>query len=401
MPTGDYLMHLSEIAGSGFGSLEDVERRGLSPLARDARLQYRNIVLDEARPKKGALRIAPGSIRGTAVDLGLSRMMVGDIEASALWLQDFTANAETKVADIRMLRKRINQLSDMQLPLGTIERSQLSNIEASLIATELSLPGGAVEASEILRVVSQGATDENVLSGMSKWAHAGIHVPAVNFLHFGRQFSAIVKLLLTDGTAVGTGFLVKTRDVIETADDSISILTCHHVIPGDNGAIDPAQIIAVSDLAPARTIRPNAITKSAHGFLDFCVLSTDLVPGEVDVIRVSESAIPPILASTMATLADNPSAVPVGYPNGGPLTVTSFAQRILAQTSEEIHYEAENAPGMSGAPVLDLLANAMAIHRRIDVIHTPLAPWAESYFAGQGTRISALKRPTGSTHAGS
>ena len=173
---------------------------------------------------------------------------------------------------------------------------------------------------------------------------------------------AIAKIRQSDGRGVGSGFLVRGRELYDTLGDQLLLLTNAHVLSNDaahRAAVSPDDAqISFEALAEAdRTARWHRVTEvvwnSGPEALDACLLRLDLQPKDVE---------PCPIANSLPVPDENQRVYVIGHPLGGELSFSLQDNRLIdhegppnGQPSRTgrclLHYRAPTQPGSSGSPV--------------------------------------------------
>ena len=173
---------------------------------------------------------------------------------------------------------------------------------------------------------------------------------------------AIAKIRQSNGRGVGTGFLVRGRELYAALGDEILLLTNAHVLSDDaahRAAVSPddAQISFEALAEPGGTARWHRITevvwKSGPEALDASLVRLDLPPKDVE---------PCPIANNLPRPDENQRVYVIGHPLGGELSFSLQDNRLIDHEGPPngqpsrigrclLHYRAPTQPGSSGSPV--------------------------------------------------
>ncbi|MBK6870956.1 MAG: trypsin-like peptidase domain-containing protein [Kineosporiaceae bacterium] len=191
---------------------------------------------------------------------------------------------------------------------------------------------------------------------------------------------------------VGTGFLVRARDIGLDRDDVV-VLTNAHVVPGGVDA-DDADVafhaLQEDDVRYRFSIR-EVLWTSPPDHLDATVLLLDEAPAGVEPVEVTDK--PPAVG------AKTPQrAYVIGHPRG--IEVPQFSlqdNEILDHDETFVHYRSPTEPGSSGSPVFDNQWRAIALHHSGDERMHKLNGRSGHYQANEGIRLSAITAVLGTS----
>lgn len=323
--------------------------------------------------------------------LGVARLQIDDVPTAARLLGEYTRHENATARSIRVARKMLADEARIVDPRLRRSRRELA---ANLLKAELSKPDGFAASEELIGVAESLIPEEAGRSFFGPLPGA-TYLPDNFYLNLLHNFKKVVKIYSADPyRPLGSGFFVKASDVLENEDDRPVILTCHHVVFPPSGEVKFASLGAEcqyeSDL---RISRFKSALKSSGGELDYCVLDPIISSGQPSSFFVDEQVIPDPLGPDEAQSA--PRIVQLGHPDGGSLSASNAANRMIAKDRSSLHYGANPMPGMSGGPVCDLNFNVVSLHLGSGAIPNPLSPHTSPYFAGHGTRLSAIKNHPG------
>lgn len=279
---------------------------------------------------------------------------------------------------------------------GTDDRGRgLVNI---LRARLMQLPGGAVElgVSDLQRLRQQPRPDDAQLEAV-----LGVQGPkAYSWWKTGLDRALSVTAIRRRlGNRVGTGFLVRARDLGLEPGDELVIMTNFHVVNehGVSPGIRPEQGEVVFEaLAPEHAYLIQSILWSSG--LDQC---------DASVLRLATPVVgvePLPVAKALPVLDDDPRVYIIGHPGGRDLAFSFQDNALLDHEGPPIgrpqipgvcrvHYRAPTEGGSSGSPVFNAgLWEVIALHHKGGKIGMPKLNGAMgTYAANEGISIHSIE----------
>ena len=214
---------------------------------------------------------------------------------------------------------------------------------------------------------------------------------------------AIAKIRQSDGRGVGTGFLVRGRELYDALGDQLLLLTNAHVLSNDaahRAAVSPedAQISFEALSEPGRTARWHRVTEvvwnSGPEALDASLLCLDPPPKDVEPCPIANNFIAP---------DENQRVYVIGHPLGGELSFSLQDNRLIdhegppnGQPSRAgrclLHYRAPTEPGSSGSPVFAQSGwKVVGLHHAGGDFMPKLNGKTGTYAANEGVWIQSIR----------
>lgn len=190
---------------------------------------------------------------------------------------------------------------------------------------------------------------------------------------------------------VGTGFLVRGRDLKESYGNTLFLLTNAHVISDDpkaGAALRPDEAFfsfkALGDASSPKRRRPKALVRTSPPHeLDFSLLELD---GPVDGVE-------PLPIDEVLPLPDGTARVYlIGHPYGGGLSLSINDNELLDHDNRLLHYRAPTEGGSSGSPIFNQKWNLIGIHHAGGTEVPKLNNKPGTYAANEGIGIQAIRK---------
>ena len=175
---------------------------------------------------------------------------------------------------------------------------------------------------------------------------------------------AVAKIRQPDGRGVGTGFLLRGRELYAPLGDQLLLLTNAHVLSNNAAhraavSSDDAQVSFEALAEPGRTATRHRVTElvwnSAPDALDASLARLEPAPTNVEPCPIANSPLP---------AEESQRVYVIGHPLGGELSFSLQDNRLLDHEGPPdghpsrrgrclLHYRAPTEPGSSGSPVFD------------------------------------------------
>jgi tetratricopeptide (TPR) repeat protein len=185
---------------------------------------------------------------------------------------------------------------------------------------------------------------------------------------------------------VGTGFLVRGKDITDALGDEPLLLTNAHVL-----CDDPAVA------APLHSKNAIVVFERLHKTFRVDKVLWYSPPHELDATLVRLLDFPSSfkkyfpLASSLPSLDNNwPRVYIIGYPGGGDMTFSQQDNLLLDHQSPKVHYRAPTRGGSSGSPVFNAEWELLALHHYGDAAMPRLRNKPGTYAANEGIYIKAI-----------
>jgi S1-C subfamily serine protease len=215
---------------------------------------------------------------------------------------------------------------------------------------------------------------------------------------------AVAKIRAPNGQGVGTGFLLRGRELHASLGDDFFLLTNAHVVSDD-----PAQRAAVSSeeaeisfeaLAESGRAAPrHRVTKlvwnSSPQELDATLLRLDAPPDGIE---------PCPIATNLPVLDEGQRVYIIGHPLGGELSFSLQDNRLIDHEGPPsgrpsrgdrclLHYRAPTDPGSSGSPVFSGQGwKVIGLHHAGGEFMSKLNSKSGSYAANEGIWIQSIRK---------
>jgi hypothetical protein len=169
---------------------------------------------------------------------------------------------------------------------------------------------------------------------------------------------SVARIEHEDHEPVGTAWIVRGGDIVESFGDELMLLTNSHVVsrePVLSETLSPddawANFTYLNDGARFQVDR--VVFESPQRQYDVALLKMQNVPENV----------PPLKVSKRLPLADGEQRVyVVGHPKGGDIKISIDDNVLLDHDGTKLHYRAPTEPGSSGSPVFNKKLRVIALH---------------------------------------
>lgn len=321
---------------------------------------------------------------------GEALIALGRKEESVSWFKDYATHEDTNAF---ALAGTIRQLSEVWR-LGDEDDGQ--TLLAPLRAKLLSLPGGSfsVKNNDILAMSSVNQSDyEKVLGDEGP--------KTFTWMKRGFEIATSVALIRQNSRGIGTGFLVKGKDLREDLGDELMVLTNSHVVS------NPPVLDAAS---------PNEVTITFEASADETMYEIEEIvwqspPDQHDasLLRLSpaidENAKPMRFSKNLPALDQDKKhgVYIIGHPKGGELSFSFEDNELLDYEMHlindgfdpspcRIHYRTPTERGSSGSPVFNGNWATIALHHKGSKNLAKLNGKDGFYGANEGIWIQSIRR---------
>ena len=331
---------------------------------------------------------------------------LGRADEAAQWTARYVISPEADAFELGATRRQmieVWQLSEREPPGDRI----LPLLDAMLLRAQ----GGVLDWRA--NALDQGTTPLADLPRHEYEARFGgaTYLP-VKWIDQGRRLCrAIARVQSKQGSAWGTGFLMRGGELHEAWGDEAVLMTNAHVIADDPAVRDwlekhgASRALGADEAEVAFDDRPGR---------DGCFAVRGLLwsspPWELDT-SVIQLARTPGVEERCAPHYETPRAEKdrvyvIGHPLGGPLAWSLHDNLLLAVDSRRLHYRAPTDPGSSGSPVFDDQWRLIGLHHLGSARLPKLNGEPGHYEANEAIRIDAIRRaiaarpapPTAGTH---
>jgi len=204
-----------------------------------------------------------------------------------------------------------------------------------------------------------------------------------------KRCTAVARIEDFMGRRVGSGFLLDPTDIFESACDDPLLLTNSHVISPASapfpGSIRPETAVAVFEALGARYRVTKLLWTSPVADLDATLVALEKMasPGSPCPLRPAADPFEP---------QANQRVYVIGYPLGGPLSISLQDSAWLDADESVLHYRTPTDPGSSGSPVFDQKYwTVMGIHHKGKADTPRLHGQKGTYEANEAISIVAIR----------
>jgi hypothetical protein len=280
-----------------------------------------------------------------------------DWDAATDWIKRYI---EHKSTDHFALAGTLRQLTEVWR--FTAETPEAGQLVVALRAALLRSPDGRLEMTPGQLQHTTAALDNPGPRLERVFGTAGLQT--LSWLRTGMERARSVALIRgPGGRGIGTGFLVRGRDLHPTLGDELLVVTNAHVVSElqDDGGIEPDQAMitfeaqnSTAGLQPSYRVA-KLLWNSPKQHLDASVLRLDPTVAGIA---------PCPIAKSLPALNNDQRVYIIGHPKGGELSFSLQDNELLdhegppAGTPSQperclIHYRAPTEPGSSGSPVFN------------------------------------------------
>ena len=220
----------------------------------------------------------------------------------------------------------------------------------------------------------------------------GAATVTVNWWLLGLSRSASVARIEDQvGRGIGTGFVVRAKDLSDHLDDELLLLTNSHVVSDDDAVFQSSTTppLHPEDATLVFTGRTDALSHSVDkvvwesppGVLDAALLRLDPPIEEVDPVPI---------ARRVPVLGPDTRVYVIGHPAGGTLSF-SIQDNVLKNVGDKhLHYRAPTLPGSSGSGVFNASWKLIGLHHIGNRVMTTASKDAQK--VNEGIRIDSIRR---------
>jgi S1-C subfamily serine protease len=199
---------------------------------------------------------------------------------------------------------------------------------------------------------------------------------------------SVARIEHEDSEPVGTAWVVRGGDIIESFGDELMLLTNSHVVsqsPVLSETLFPEDAWAnfTSLEGGVRFKVDSVVFESPQRELDASLMKMQALP----------AGVPPLKLSKRLPLADGEQRVyVVGHPKGGDVKISIDDNILLDHDGTKLHYRAPTEPGSSGSPVFNKKLRVIALHHagRDDMPKLNNKPG--KYEANEGISLEQISR---------
>ena len=317
----------------------------------------------------------------TAVEACLA---LRDADQAVEWLDKYLAHRETDAFELASTLRQLEEvwrldadrvMGPLLLPPLRAALLQRQGGRVDLVPELLGAEGSQLEANRPHLEKVFGATAFKPLT----WYQTGL-----------QRANAVARIGVHTTRGVGTGFLVRGKDLHSQLGDGLVLLTNAHVVSEDSP--DP-ETLTPDD---ATVVFEAVGTQTTHRVAELVWSSP---PEELDatVLRLQPhdelQRLEPCPVARRLPLADSGKRVyVVGHPGGGTLCFSLQDNLLLDHDGRKLHYRAPTEGGSSGSPVFNETWELVALHHAGDVKMPKLKPKTGTYEANEGIAILAIRQ---------
>lgn len=319
--------------------------------------------------------------RATAMEACIALARTDD---ALRWAREYVHSEHTDAFELASTVRQLKEVwrLDVSRQPGSL---LLPLLEAELLRRsggEVSLPQGLATSDEV-RELRRGGQLEKVFGADSyvtmEWYQLGME-----------RCRAVARLETQTGQGMGTGFLVRGRDLAARFGDELLLLTNAHVVcdaPHVGAALRSAQARVRFECLAATGAGPSVVQEvlafSPPAKLDFALLRLR------EAVRHGD----PLPLSPLSPNRDQRLRLyAIGYPLGGRLSLSLHDNLLVDFRDPYVHYRTPTDPGSSGSPIFDDQWNLVALHHAGNVRMRRLGPEGGTYEANEGIWIEAIRQ---------
>lgn len=198
---------------------------------------------------------------------------------------------------------------------------------------------------------------------------------------------AVARLGVEKSKGVGTGFLIRERDLDPNAGEELVLITNAHVLSETyKNALRPNEAVVTFESVDVGTETyaiKEIVWSSLPKELDATIARLDRVPLDVAPIPVTD------------TLPDREAHVRlyvIGYPLGGTMSFSINDNLMIDCEDPRVHYQSPTDPGSSGSPVFNSKWSLVALHHAGSATIRKLNGQDGTYEANEGLYIGAIAK---------
>ncbi|MDW9433491.1 DUF4071 domain-containing protein [Sinorhizobium meliloti] len=335
----------------------------------------------------------------SAAELALAR---GDLAGVQRWLKEYLSAADIDAFKIAGTLRQFTEVWGLRADAGE-EGAVVAVLRAALLRSRsgvLSLTPQQVQRTAKADVASFEKILGNIGVQTYWWVRTAME-----------RARSVALICQPDGRGVGTGFLVRGRDLHEPLGDELFLLTNAHVVsdsPEQRGALrsDKASITFEATADSDRTARRHRVHEitwnSPPELLDTSLLRFVEPPIGIEPCPVSDS---------LPVTDEDQRVYVIGHPLGGELSFSLQDNRLLDHEGPTtgkptvagrvlLHYRAPTEPGSSGSPVFSADWDVIGLHHAGADFMPKLNGKEGTYGANEGIWIRSIKQAIASRCTG-
>ncbi|WP_164833147.1 TRAFs-binding domain-containing protein [Sinorhizobium meliloti] len=327
----------------------------------------------------------------SAAELALAQ---GDLAGVQRWLKEYLSAADIDAFKIAGTLRQFTEVWGLRADAG-----EKGAVVAVLRAALLRSRSGALRLTpqQVQRTAEADvASFEKILGNIGVQTYWWVRTAM-------DRARSVALIRQPDGRGVGTGFLVRGRDLHEPLGDELFLLTNAHVVsdsPEQRGALrsDKASITFEATAGSDRTARRHRVREIAWNsppeLLDTSLLRFVEPPVGIEPCPVSDS---------LPVIDEDQRVYVIGHPLGGELSFSLQDNRLLDHEGPTtgkptiagrvlLHYRAPTEPGSSGSPVFSADWDVIGLHHSGADFMSKLNGKEGTYAANEGIWIRSIKQ---------
>jgi hypothetical protein len=203
--------------------------------------------------------------------------------------------------------------------------------------------------------------------------------------------NAVGQVRTEGGEGVGTGFLLRGRDLHASLGDEVLFITNAHVISADDNVHNA---LATKPLYPeeARVLFETDPNATVHSVKEI-VWSSPPASLDATLVRLDPPPTidPPTVWFRPIPVGGTDRVYIIGHPKGGKLCYSFQDNRVIDFESPFLHYRTPTEGGSSGSPVFDKQWRVVALHHAGYDERRKLRGQEGVYSANEGIWLSAIR----------
>ena len=305
----------------------------------------------------------------TAIETSLA---LGDPEQALIWLSRYVADEDADAFELSSTERQLRKVWGLKAdePPGSFLLPILQSAALNRKFGRVKVTGSQV-ASTIQQTLQ---LEKNF--GSEKF------VPLAWYRMGLERCRAVAQIRDRFGRGLGTGFLLRGRDLAPALSDGFLLLTNAHVVPT---AVAPGDAViafeALETVAGRQFHVSKVLWSSPMAELDGTLLQLDQPVSGPEPFPIAEQ---------LPANDGQQKVFVIGHPKGGGLSLSMADNALLGYDERLLHYRAPTEGGSSGSPVFDDQWRLVALHhggghglKRLD------GPGA--YDANEGIRIHRIR----------
>jgi S1-C subfamily serine protease len=198
----------------------------------------------------------------------------------------------------------------------------------------------------------------------------------------------VAKITTEDDDPVGTGFLVRGKDLAPGLGDEVLLLTNAHVI--DDKAAGQNCLRSTQAVITFEAKSRDAVTRGVSVVWTSPVSQLDATLVRLKDVPVEPDPFP--LAADLPLVDGKQRVYVIGHPGGRSLSLSLQDNLLLGCENPLLHYRAPTEQGSSGSPVFNQQWDLIALHHAGSTSMRRLSGQEGTYSANEGIWIQAIRK---------